>query len=91
MYPIGKCVVRMAPIATAIETFEGEAKRILWPPPITLGYIFTLSGYIVHFALAVAAIGGARLFVDILDLDLVVKSDDGDRMRGDAMAWICSN
>jgi len=56
----------MAPVDTVLETFEGEGERILWLPSITLGYIFTLTGYWIHFFLAVASIGGARFFIDII-------------------------
>lgn len=81
----------MASTTAVIETFEGKAKRILWLPSITLGYIFTISGNISHFGLAVTAIGGARLFVDILESDLVVESDNGQRIRDDALSWFHSN
>lgn len=81
----------MAPINPVLETFEGKAKRTLWLPPITLGYIFTLSGSSTDFWLTVVAIGGARLFIDITDSDLVVESENGERVRPDAMQWFQSN
>jgi len=49
-------------IDATINTFENNGERILWLPSVTLGYIYTLSGDIFQFAMAVAAIGGAQLF-----------------------------
>lgn len=56
-------------IDIVVETFEDNAKRILWLPSITLGYIYTLSGDFFQFALAVTAIGGARLFRFLMNSD----------------------
>ena len=60
-------------IGTAIDTFEDNAKRILWLPSITLGYIYTHSGDLFHFALAVIAIGGARLFRFLIESEFTSK------------------
>lgn len=56
-------------ISIVVETFEDNAKRILWLPSITLGYIYTLSGDIFQFALAVTAIGGAQIFRLLMESD----------------------
>lgn len=55
----------MSLLGDTIDVFEGNAKRILWLPPLTLGYTFTLSGIWFEFVIAVAAIGGARMFSDL--------------------------
>lgn len=70
----------MAPVGEAIELFEGKARRILWLPPITLGYIFTLSGVWHHFALAAGSIGGAKLFSDIAKSGML--TDEGGKFGG---------
>jgi hypothetical protein len=62
-------------IDIVVETFEDNAKRILWLPSITLGYVYTLSGDILHFALAVAAIGGAQLFRFLMKSDFASERD----------------
>lgn len=57
----------MSLVTDVIDVFHGESKRILWMPSLALGYIYTLSGNRLAFALAVAAIGGALIFGDLLD------------------------
>jgi hypothetical protein len=57
----------MTAVDGLIDTFEGvKSRRIVWLPTITLGYIYTLSGYLGDFVLAVAAIGGARFITDLI-------------------------
>lgn len=55
----------MSVAGDVIEVFEGQAKRIFWMPAITLGYIYTLTGNWIQFALAVVSIAAAKYFVDI--------------------------
>lgn len=68
----------MAPLDSAVEMFEGKSSRILWLPSITLAYIFTLSGSIGDFALAVVSIGGARFYSDLAHRDSDNKTEDDD-------------
>lgn len=75
-------------INTALETFEDNAKRILWLPSITLGYTYTLSGVILQFALAVAAIGGAALFRSLIESDFVTDSEGEMAIRSAPFEWI---
>lgn len=72
----------MTLVDSGIEMFEEKAKRILWPPSLTLGYVFALSGAWLDFGLAVAAIGGARLFGDIVDSTQVEEADHGEQLLG---------
>ena len=72
----------------AIETFEGKNKRILYLPAITLGYIFTISGTLSHFGLAVASIGGARFFSDLMSSDIYREGED--QLRDDVFSWLGS-
>lgn len=62
-------------VDTAIETFEENTRRILWLPSITLGYIYTYSGDIFHFALAIIAIGGTQLFRFLIESEFTSKED----------------
>jgi len=77
-------------INTALETFENKdnAERILWLPSLTLGYIYTLTGTILQFALAVAAIGGAALFSSLIESDFVIDSEGEMTIRSDAYQWL---
>jgi len=75
-------------IDTALETFEDNATRILWLPSITLGYIYTLSGAILQFALAVAAIGGAALFSSLIESDFVTDSEEEMVVRPTPFEWV---
>lgn len=56
----------MAPLDEVLGIFEGQAERLIWLPPITLGYIYTLSGNRLDFWLAVASVGGVVLMFDML-------------------------
>lgn len=78
----------MAPVMDAIEVFEGEGGKLLWLPPITMGYIFTLSGDILDFGLAVAAVGGARFLHDALESEFYERMtvDDGGLLE--ATRWM---
>jgi hypothetical protein len=71
--------------------FEGEAERILWLPAITLGYVYTLSGSRKYFILAVIAIGGARLFTDIINSNLVEETSEGPEIRDDMLEILHRN
>lgn len=79
------------PLASAVEMFEGESERLLWLPAITLGYVFTQSGAPVHFILAVVGIGGARLFGDIINSELVEQTPDGPKFRDDTFELLRSS
>lgn len=72
----------MTAVDGVIETFEGvESRRIVWLPTITLGYIYTLSGYLGDFALAVAAIGGARFITDLIRTEVFDDDDSFDERK----------
>lgn len=76
------------PLASAVEMFEDESERLLWLPAITLGYIYTLSGTQTQFVLAVIGIGGARLFGDIIDSELVEQTPNGPKFRDDTFELV---
>ena len=57
----------MSLIRDTISVFERGSKRILWLPVLAVGYTYTLTGVWWEFGLAVAAIGGARIFSDMVD------------------------
>lgn len=64
----------MTALNVGIETLGGvKPERIVWLPTITLGYIYTLSGALADFALAVIAIGAARFFVDLIQAEAEVN------------------
>lgn len=69
----------MSLIRDTAETFEGEAKRIVWLPSITLAYIFTLSGFQVDFLLAVVGIVGGRFFFDLVSILEEISEGEEER------------
>lgn len=79
------------PLAPAVEMFEEESERLLWLPAVTLGYVYTLSGTPLHFTLAIVGIGGARLFGDIIDSELVEQTPAGPTFRDDAFKLLQNN
>lgn len=70
----------MSAVDSVLGMFEGDAKRMLWLPVITLGYLFTLNGSPIEFWFGVTSIGGARLFGDLFDSD-VADADASQRMK----------
>jgi len=80
----------MSPITEAIDVFEGEAKRTFWLPAITLGYVATVSHSSIDFALAVAAIGGARFWIDFVESDLVDQDDQDDPLDDNILLILSS-
>lgn len=81
----------MHPLAAAVDMFEGESERLLWLPALTVGYVYTLSGEPAYFALAVIGVGGAKLFSDIIDSDLVEQTPDGPVLHDGAFKMIRSS
>lgn len=57
----------MSVTGEAADILEGEADRLLWFPVVTLGYIFTLSGNGIDFALAVGAVAGVRFLQGLME------------------------
>jgi hypothetical protein len=55
----------MHPFALVIEQFEGERRNLQWLTPITMGYIYTITGVWWQFVLTIVAIGGARFATDL--------------------------
>lgn len=55
----------MSNINSALNILEGNPKRLLWLPSVTLAYISTISGYEGHFVLAILSTGGARFIFDL--------------------------
>jgi hypothetical protein len=56
---------------------EEDSGRMVWVPAISTGYIFTLSGFIPDFIVAVMSIVGARLFLVSKESGLFRHSDEG--------------
>ncbi|WP_340099471.1 hypothetical protein [Salinibaculum salinum] len=83
----------MAPVGDVLSVFEGESRRIIWLPPVTLGYIYTLSGSYLDFWLAVGAIAGARYFYDILEMaeNRLTTGEDENKTGKDEWADISSD
>lgn len=79
------------PLDSAVEMFEDESERLLWLPAVTLGYIYTLSGAPLQFVLAVLGIGGARLFGDIINSELVEQTSAGPKFRDDTVEVLRSS
>lgn len=79
------------PLASAVEMFESDSERLLWLPTVTLGYVYTLSGAPLHFILAVVSVGGARLFGDIINSELVEHTSDGPKFRDDTFELLRSS
>jgi hypothetical protein len=77
----------MAPIQPVVELLEGESNRLIWLPPITLGYLYTITGETADFVLVVGAIGGSRLIMDLLDSEFV-ESEENPQMREDPFEWV---
>lgn len=48
----------------ALGLFEGQAERSYWLPPITIGYIYTLTGDPVHLAISAVSLAGAKYMYD---------------------------
>jgi len=66
----------MVTLAAGMETFEGiKPERIVWLPSITLGYIYSLSGFLPDFALAVVAIGGTRFVIELIRTESFDEDD----------------
>lgn len=80
----------MAPLQPVVDLLEGESNRLIWLPPITLGYLFTVTGETVDFVLVVGAIGGSRLLMDLLDSDFV-DSEENLQIRDDPLQWVNSH
>lgn len=78
----------MAATDQAIATLEGEAEQLVWIVPLSLGYIYTISGSELDFALAILSIGGARLFVDIMESDKIISSDGGEEVTQSVGKWV---
>lgn len=55
----------MDQFSEGIKLFEGESQHLQWLTPITMGYLYTLTGVWWHFALTIFAIGGARFSSDL--------------------------
>lgn len=53
-------------IGESLNLLEGENDRLLYLPAITLGYLFTITGSSVDFALAVVLVAGGRALSDIV-------------------------
>lgn len=71
----------MHPLRLLIDVFEGESRYLQWLTPLTMGYLFTLTGVWWHFALTIFAIAGARFSTD---LGKTVR--DSDRSYRDLIA-----
>lgn len=71
-------------VNNVVRMFEGEAHRILWLPPISLGYLFTVTGVPLDFWLAVFSIPGARLLHKVVRAirHTVVEKDTTDPTTG---------
>ena len=78
----------MDPLEQIISAFEGDAERLVWLPCLTLGYIYTLSGYLPDFALAVLSVAGARIFMDIFGSDEILNSETRGGATEDLGNWI---
>lgn len=48
-----------------VRTFGADREQIIWYPPVTLGYLHTLTGSEIQFYLALASIGGAMILWDL--------------------------
>lgn len=57
----------MSALDDVISVLEGEARRVIWLPPFALGYVYTITGVWYQFGLAILALGGARIFSDLVD------------------------
>ncbi|WP_152418726.1 MULTISPECIES: hypothetical protein [Halorubrum] len=73
-------------IDTVVRTFEGENKRILWLPSITLAYLFTLSGDKFQFVAAVIATGGAQWFRILINPEFTSRGS-----LPSAVGWLNKN
>jgi len=61
----------------ALKLFKGEGHRILWMPPVTLGYLFTKTGSLSELIMASVLIAAARVFSDIgEEIEEKVSGDD---------------
>lgn len=74
------------PVDTVITTFESNSQRIVWLPSVTLAYLFTITGNISQFMLAVAAIGGAQWFIILINTDF-----DSNENAELSVSWIQGN
>lgn len=64
-------------LAEALSIFEGETRRLFWLPAITLGYLYTVTGVFLDFALGVGCIAGAKLVYDMMDSNLMAETPFG--------------
>lgn len=62
----------------ALGLFEGQAERVYWVPPLTLGYIYTITGDIFHFILTIIALAGGKYLYDVYKWRKDQNSEDGE-------------
>lgn len=76
----------VAPLEPVLGIFEGDRKRLLWLPSLTLGYLYTLSGATWDFVLAIVAVGGGKLLIGMLKSGLVPH--EGGKSAGEIRDYL---